>query len=284
MKAKRESKYVRSARIAYRLAQASLPQYSHPKSPQLYTLPQLAACVLLKFYLNLSYRDTEEWLLATDAVCQVLGLESVPTYSTLQRTAKKLRIRDIERMQQQLLTEVEIDEEESIALDGTGFTPSQASWYYQTRSGRQYRRWLKGVYAIGTKSQFILATRVEWGPSNDVNALTPLRRRASRYGCHQRGRRTWLLLADAGFDGKTVQSGDLIPPVRRHGTLADPQRRARADLVAAARLDGLYGQRWKCETVNSVLKRRFGATITARSHRLQWREPYFKALVYNIHR
>ncbi len=284
MKAKRESKYVRSARIAYRLAQASLPQYSHPKSPQLYTLPQLAACVVLKFYLNLSYRDTEEWLLATDAVCQVLGLESVPNYSTLQRTAKKLRIRDIEQMQQQLLAEVEMDEEESIALDGTGFTPSQASWYYQTRSGRQYRRWLKGVYAVGTTSQLILATRVEWGPSNDASALTPLRRRASRYGCHAQGRCTWLLLADAGFDGKAVQTGDLIPPVRRHGTLNDPQRRARADLVAAARLDGLYWQRWKCETVNSVIKRRFGETITARSHRLQWREPYFKALVYNIHR
>jgi hypothetical protein len=53
---------------------------------------------------------------------------------------------------------------------------------------------------------------------------------------------------------------------------------------AAARLDGLYGQRWKTETVNSVIKRKFGDTIRSRSTRLQLREPIIKALVYNIHR
>ncbi|MFN3741264.1 MAG: hypothetical protein ACK4VW_01165 [Anaerolineales bacterium] len=40
------------ARIAYRLAQEVLPRYSYPKSPHRYTLPQLAACVLLMSYLK----------------------------------------------------------------------------------------------------------------------------------------------------------------------------------------------------------------------------------------
>ncbi|HEX8227790.1 MAG TPA: hypothetical protein VF826_00580, partial [Chloroflexia bacterium] len=57
---KRESRYVVVARIAYRLAQQSLPAYSHPKSPHHFTLPQLAACVLMAFYMKLSYRDMEE--------------------------------------------------------------------------------------------------------------------------------------------------------------------------------------------------------------------------------
>ncbi|MEM3434173.1 MAG: hypothetical protein QXP27_08355 [Candidatus Methanomethyliaceae archaeon] len=74
----RESRYVTVARIAYHLAQEVLPRYSHPKSPHRYTLPQLAACVLLMFYLRLSYRDMEEWLLATDKVCAVLELKRVP--------------------------------------------------------------------------------------------------------------------------------------------------------------------------------------------------------------
>ncbi len=50
----RESRYVKIARIAYRLAPQVLPRYSHPKSPHHFTLPQLAACVLLMFYLDLS--------------------------------------------------------------------------------------------------------------------------------------------------------------------------------------------------------------------------------------
>lgn len=60
-------------------------------------------------------------------------------------------------------------------------------------------------------------------------------------------------LADAGFDAQQLSPLDIIPPVRRHGKLSHPERKARADLVASGRLDGLLGQRWKVETVNSVI-------------------------------
>ncbi len=61
-------------------------------------------------------------------------------------------------------------------------------------------------------------------------------------------------------------------------------RRAwRAELVAAARLDGVFGQRWKSETVISVIKRKFGDAIRARLRRLQLREPVIKGLVYILH-
>jgi len=53
-------------RIAHANAQDALPCHSHPKSPHICTLPRLAACVLPGFYLNTSYRDPEEWLLATE--------------------------------------------------------------------------------------------------------------------------------------------------------------------------------------------------------------------------
>ena len=53
----RESRFVRIARLAYHIAQQTLPPYSHPKSRHDYTRPQLAACVMLKIYLNLTYRD-----------------------------------------------------------------------------------------------------------------------------------------------------------------------------------------------------------------------------------
>ena len=61
------SRYVKVARIAYRVAQRDLPKYSHPKSPHWYTFPQLAACVLLMFYLRLSYRDMEEEIISFDS-------------------------------------------------------------------------------------------------------------------------------------------------------------------------------------------------------------------------
>jgi len=55
-------------------------------------------------------------------------------------------------------------------------------------------------------------------------------------------------------------------------------------MVSAARLDGFYGQRWKTETVNSVIKRKFGQAIRSHKRSLQNREPILKGLIYNIHR
>jgi hypothetical protein len=280
---KRESRYVKVARIAYRLTQQALPRYSHPKSPHHFTLPQLAACVLMMYYLDISYRDMEEWLLATDQVCEALELPRIPDHTTLQRTYKKLRKLDFDKMKNQLLDENGV-EEETIASDSTGFSPGQASLYYQTRSGRLYRQWVKGAYAVGTVSQFILAWQSGQGPSNDTAHLAALRRESGRYGKRLGGRRAWVMLADAGFDGDGVGALDLIPPIRRHGKLIDAVRKARADLVSAARLDGLFGQRWKTETVNSVIKRKFGDTIRSRKRSLQRREPIIKGMVYNIHR
>lgn len=280
----RESRYVTVAKIAYRLARQVLPQYSHPKSPHRFELPQLATCVLLMFYLNKSYRDMEEWLRATDQVCRVLGLAHVPDHTTLQRTYKKLRQRDLEQMKNRLLAEAGV-QESVIAADSTGFSPGQASLYYQTRCGRLYRHWLKGVYAVGTASQYILAWQAGYGPSNDAAHLRALKRGCTPFGLRSpTQRRQWLLLADAGFDGKQVGTGDVIPPVRRHGKLIDPARQARAELVAVARLDGLFGQRWKAETVHSVIKRKFGDTIRSRRVRLQHRESIIKGLIYNLHR
>lgn len=280
----RESRYVKVAKIAYRLSQQALPKYSHAKSPHHFELPQLAACVLMMFYLNKSYRDMEEWLLATDKVCQALALSRIPDHTTLQRTYRKLRKLDFENMKNQMLEEENI-KESVMASDSTGFSPGQASLYYQTRSGRTYEHWLKGAYAVGTESQYILAWQSGDGPSNDTAHLNALKRGSARFGTHSETKqRTWLMLADAGFDAKKLSSLDIIPPIRRHGKLVDPDRKARADLVAATRLDGLFGQRWKAETVNSVIKRKFGDTIRSRKTQLQNREPIIKALVYNIHR
>ncbi len=56
-KSRRESRYVTIARLAYQLAQRVLPRYTHPNSPKTYTQPQVVACVLLRSYLNIGWRD-----------------------------------------------------------------------------------------------------------------------------------------------------------------------------------------------------------------------------------
>jgi IS5 family transposase len=283
MSQKRESKYVRFARLAYAIAQASVPRYAHPKSPQRFTQPQIVVCVLLTQYLNLSYRNTEEWLLASAEVREVLELSDVPDHTTISRMLKRLTLPRLEAMLAQVLSQLE-GKEDVVALDATGFRFTQASAYYTTRSGGKHRDWVKGVYAVRTDSQMILAWASAHHVVHDTRFLAPLKQRIARYGRQKNGKRDWLLLADAGFDSPTLTDRDLAPPIRRGGKLVAPDRKARAELVSQARLDGLFGQRWKCETVHSVMKRLFGDVIRSRSWRLQRREPMLKALVYNLHR
>ena len=280
---RRESRYVKVARLAYQLAQEGLPRYTRPKSPHRYSLPQRVACGLMKFYLDVSYRDAQEWLLASDQVQAVLELKQVPDYSTLIRTFGLLRQSEWERLRHTLLDGLKV-EEEAISVDTTHFRLSQASAYFMTRSGRQYREWVKGGYAVGVSSQLILGWCSGRGIGYDQPYLEPLRRQARRYGQrNEQGKPVWVLLGDMGFDGKTTGPYDLIPPQRRHHAHMSAKRQARQELVFQARLEGLYGQRWKSETVNSVIKRKFGETICSRSLRLQRREPLVKGLVYNLH-
>jgi len=53
----RESRFVRIAKLAYHIAQQTLPTYAHPKSRHDYTFPQRVACVRLKIYRNDTDRD-----------------------------------------------------------------------------------------------------------------------------------------------------------------------------------------------------------------------------------
>jgi hypothetical protein len=292
----RESRYMRVARIAYRLSEKTMPTYSHPKSPHRFTLPQLASCVLMAFYMDLSYRDMEEWLLASSEVRAVLQLQRVPDHSTLSRTYKKMRVRDFDKMKNLLLSELGIQGSESIiAVDTTGFDLSGASAYYQSRRGNIYRQYIKGGYSVGTQSQLVVGWLTGRGPTNDTGYLAGLRRQSCKYGQYRgegKGRRReWVLLADSGFDSRRVEEMDIVPPIRRGAgpggrgptRMVAPARQARAEMVWQARLDGVYGQRWKVETVNSVIKRRFGSAVRSRNLILQKREAIIKAMVYNIH-
>lgn len=272
----RESRHVQVARIIYAQTQAAFPRYSHRFSPKKFTLPQLAACVLLSFYFKMSYRDFEELLLMSQELRDALELTSVPDYSTLNRMDHRFRASHLDKMNEALLSRLDNGravQEDTITLDSTGFRPTNASAYFQTRRGKPFRRWLKGAYAVGVSSQMILAVAHGIGPSNDAPHLSTLKRRARRYGTRDaRGRPTWVTLADSGFDSKTVGPRDIIPPIRRGGSLKAPERKARADLVSHARLDGLFGQRWKNETVNSVIKRKFGDAVRSIKRACQNRE------------
>lgn len=94
----------------------------------------------------------EEWLCATDQVRAVLELQRVPDHTTLARAYQRLlRMEVLEARQRALRAQLDVAEE-VIAVDATGFAPTQASQYYQSRAGRPLRAHHKGVYAVAVHS------------------------------------------------------------------------------------------------------------------------------------
>jgi len=273
----RESRLVRIAKLAYHIAQQTLPTYSHPKSRHDYTFPQRVACVMLKIYLNCTYRD------ATDQVRQALQLTRVPDHTTLYRTFAKLSQQQWQQLNDALLQHLQVNEE-TVAVDTPGFRHDTASAYYQSRRGRTRRSWHKGGFAVGTKSQLIVGMRVGRGPGSDAKWLAPLRAQARRDGVRKGRSARFGLLADAGLDGRGGEGTDGVPPVRRGGRLRAWSRVMRAELVERAKASGLYGQRWQLETVISVIKRKFGDGVRSRRLRLGGCEVLAQGVAYNLHR
>jgi hypothetical protein len=170
----------------------------------------------------------------------------------------------------------------TVAVDTTGFRNDTTSAYYQSRCGRKRRSWHKGGFVVGTESQLIVGMRVGCSPGSDARWLAPLRAQARRYVVRKgRSARLWLL-ADAGFDGRDGEWTDVVPPIRRGGRLRAWSRVLRAELVERAKASGLYGQRWKVETVIAVIKRKFGDGVRSRGLRLARREVLAKGVVYKL--
>jgi hypothetical protein len=278
---KRESRYVCIARLAYVLARRALPAHTHRNSRKTYTQPQLAACVLMMFYMDLSYRDMEEWLLATEQVCAALELTEVPDHTTLYRMYERMRVGLLDEMNAQLLEAFQ-PMGETVAVDATGYSFSQASLHFITASGRRsFGHFMKGYYVVDTQTQLILAWTATRAPSSDMAYLDGLRHKTYLIKRRLKHTAAYILLGDRGFDGKDVHPGDLIPP---RTPVIRPDRLLRRELVDSARLDGIWGQRWISETVHSVIKRKSGSTIRSRLYWHQFREPLAKGLVYNLHR
>ena len=283
-KKKRESRYVVFVRLAHRLTKRLIKSYTHRNSPKTYTQPQLIACVLLGFYLDLVYRDIEDFLLASDQVCKELELSEVPDHSTLWRAYQRLRMPMIRSLNLLFLKQIKV-EEEAIAVDATGMSATRASRHYMSRAGRSMTDYIKAFYVVGIDSQYILGWRFARGPGgNDAQYMNGLRRQGKRHTKKVGNRYEYILLGDKGFDGTQAKSTDLIVPRQGRHPVVRADRRQRLDLTGQARLDGFMGQRWKIETVISVIKRKSGDTLRSKHEYRLMREVGIKALVYNLHR
>src|SRR5215217_5968577 len=191
------------ATLALAISERILPDHDSKFAPKTYTQPQLLACLLLKEYLRLDYRTTQEMLELSDGLRSALNLLSrVPDHSTLWWFARhklepKLLQEALEETVRRFKHGLRRPAEENdtggpprrhdddapkerptrvVALDSTGLFLSYSSRYFRWRAKRDrgQRGWLKWALALWVEPQMLVAQRVRPGPSGDFSDLVPL--------------------------------------------------------------------------------------------------------------
>lgn len=161
------------------------------------------------------------------------------------------------------------------AIDASGFDRSAASRRYEKRSGYTIRS-LKTTLLVDVESLAILDVHCSTGKPHDTQIGWQTLKR------NRQNKALNVLLGDKGYDWSDLRQRCRdagVRPVIKHRefTSLDRAHNARQD-------DELYAQRAKVETVFSVLKRRFGHTVRARSWFGQFREMLCRCVVYNVDR
>jgi hypothetical protein len=283
----------------------ALPLYSHRNSPKVYTQPQLFACLVLKQFFKTDYRGITEMLRDLPELVKLLGLKDVPHYTTLQKACRRLLAQHhadalltatVRRFMRRRRRRVPL-----AAMDSSGFDCGHASRYYVNRRSKgqrrdespaqhtSYKRYAKLEAVFDCDSHLILAAFGGTGPRPDTDRFVPLLDAAL-------GRVTIATaLADAGYDSepnhvhaREVRGVRSVIPAEIGRPSDKPpagrwRRHMKRNLTAfAGFLFCSYGQRWQAECGFSMIKRRLGVAVAARSEAAQSRELMLMAITHNV--
>jgi len=285
------------AAVAYVTAQRALPAFSHLKSPKKFTQPQLVTCLVLKEFFRTDYRGIMEILEDSSDLKKILELEEVPHYTTLQKAAHRFtNKKTIDRL---LRSTIAVATKGGVmrrsvalsAIDSTGLESHYTSTYFVRRRARgtkeyedtHYTRFPKVGIVMDCASFLVLSGTPSWGPSPDIKHWEAALIDASKK------KRILRVAADAGYDAERahvfarteLNIKTIIPNRVGRPTTRLPSGKYRR--LMALRFDKKrYGQRWMVETLNSMLKKRLGSFLRARSYWSQMREIMLRLFTFNV--
>ena len=282
------------ARAALVAAQRVLPFYTHPNSPKKFTQHQLFACLVLKNFFKTDYRGVVAQLVDHPDLREVLGLDCVPHFTTLQKASRHLLASEPVRRVLESTIRLHYGRRRRVAssaIDSTGLECTAASGYFVRRRHRVTLPWKTLVYhrypklglICDTNCHFILAIGVGRGPRPDIDELVPLLTKAVRSMLLE------CLAADAGYDSESNHRfarercgiRTIIPP--KHGRPTTKPATGRYRRLMQTRFDTQgYHQRAQVETVMSMIKRRQGAHARGRTYQAQCRDLRLMALTHNV--
>src|SRR5437899_3954376 len=280
--------------IALQVSRAVLPRYRSRFSKRQFTQPQLLAILCLMRYEDWTFREAEVRLGEHRELRQVLGLVSVPDFTTLYRFLQRLDDQTIDRAVGETVRRLrgslrQKRKRARVAVDATGLAQGAVSTFFVRRMHHHgqkplpWRHWLKWVVAVDLDQQFVLSQLARRGPWNDCANLPAVVEAASQQT------RIGLVLADAEFDSERnhtyirqrLGAQSVIPAKRGKKTWRVHGVRAEMRSAFPRRI---YRRRALIESLFSSVKRKLSAPAPGRSLPMQMRQALLLGLSFNMYR
>lgn len=282
------------ARAAYRTAKFVLDDYAHRYSPKKFTQSQLFVCLVLKIFYKTDYRGITEILADSPGICKSFDLKTVPHFTTLQKTSKKLLCSAVagQLIEATVISAIKNKTVNLAAIDSTGLDSNYTSRYFVRRRRVKgldlwedtiYKHFPKLSIVCDCSNHLILSAIPTRGPSPDVNQFCKTLKPATEKITIEH------ILADAGYDSEKNHEyardvhhiETTIPAKHGRPTKKLPKTKYRREMKTDFDNE-TYGQRWQVETVFSMIKRNFGSALRARGYWSQCREMMLIVLTHNL--
>jgi hypothetical protein len=282
------------ARVALEVSKTVISRYRSRFSKHQFTQPQLLAMLCLVRYEDWTFREAEVRLAEHRELRQILGLTSVPDFTTLYRFLQRLDDVTIDQAVGETVRRLRGARSKGrrrarVGVDATGLAQGAVSTFFVRRlhhHGQKplpWRHWLKWVVVADSDQQFLLSQSARRGPWNDCANLPTVVEAASRRT------RIGLVLADAEFDSernhiyirRQLGARSVIPAKpgkktwRIHGVRAEMRR---------AFPQRLYRRRALIESLFSSVKRKLSARAPGRTLPMQVRQALLLGLSFNLYR
>lgn len=290
-------------RIIEKCKRAGIKKYTSKYDNRIYDNHQFIVLLCLKQKAQCGYKAfIDEELIEWPHLVAHLELETIPHYTALQKFAQRIRQSVLEIILLQSIARMNV-KKLILGQDGTGFKSKKISCHYVARieyftrrkkkrgpgrpgKKRKIRKYLYVQIMVELKTQMPLAILISRRPGGDARKFKPVAKKVMKLG-----KTIKYVALDKGFDDEKVH--EFI----REALLAESIIPARNEDVPIYRTSGRYRkqmkrgysrkkyhQRSKNETVNSVVKRKWGDSTLALHWRNQNKEILFRLILYGARR
>jgi len=232
--------------------------------------------------LNLSYRRFVETC-AENNMQRMLCIKRIPHFTTIQKFVQRMKKSLFEKLVRACRKLLNISEV-TAAIDGTGFSNTNPSHYYQKRiDGKEVKNYTKTVFLSDIKTKLILGVQTQSDHTNETLHFKPMVKQL--IGCLK------TMLADKAYDSMSNRQLcienkiDVHIPFKNYEQARNEiNRKSKRNMLAKKFDKTLYNKRALAETVNSAIKQTLGGFVRARKASNQQKTVTIKALAYNIER